>query len=684
MNTRQNRFKPRTKPTSPALAALVALALATGATAHSALAQCPSDPSPTGPNISPANAFSPSEYAFVNASTNLQSNPAYSKTAAGLFWNPPGSFGTGINRAFGAFSSAVIVNNPDPLNPTVVTIDYRDPAGNPLGISGPITIPPDGTHMEDASMIGLGGSGVGSAIISVVDPKLHGPIVGSTLHYFDSIGVPGWGIARDPDITVIPPGIPLPAPGEGSYQQLQETPIQYSEWQGWHLAGPFRFTNSSVSDFDNGSAPVLMVANPNDHPVDVAFVTLVVGPNGPIANLGSTIQTLAARGMTMETSLWTGLNQLTSSFAGFYDFDILVAVLALDGSPLVGDALVIDAFGDNEGANQNRNLNLGRRLRMVSMSLAGSPGITYIGTLYASDVSTFTPPGTVTPMVRTGLKVANGGFTTIGTVTIDYFDHAGTHLVSDAVSNLPPGGTIRIGRGEPQTPNFPINMWNGSVRVSGGCQGERLIGWTAREIGRYSSPTNPIQQHLKAYGEEMTGANGREPGSFGLLYELPDQTIVSRRTASLVRTKTTGVPSFQSGYTSFTYGFGTPNSGPYLYRFHRPNGLDVTNYGPQPFGGLHFGATSLTYEDSDPNPIGRLNPANGLSSGRVDFLEPLNFAHGVNVLGESFTTLQIGQFARRNLGPAEERASWGIDRDAFEAGPASDYSSSKGDGALLE
>ena len=679
MNMRKNGIGPRTNLAKPAIAALLALTLASGAAA-----QCPPDPPPIGPNISPANAFSPSEYAFVNSSTNLQSQPAYTKTAAGLFWNPLGSFGTGINRAFGAFSSAVIVNNPDPLNPTVVTIDYRDPSGNPLGTSGPITIPPDGTHMEDASIIGLSGSGIGSAIISVVDPKQNGPIVGTTLHYFDSIGVPGWGVARDPDSTVIPPGFPLPAPGEGSYQQLQETPLQYPGWEGWHLAGPFRFTNSSVSDFDNGSAPVLMVANPNDHAVDVAFVTLVVGPNGPIANLGSTIQTLAPRGMTMETSLWTGLNQLTSGFAGFYDFDILVAVLALDGSPLVGDALVIDAFGNNEGLNQNRNLNLGRRLRMVSMSIAGAPGITYNGPLYASDVSTFTPPGAVTPMIRTGMKVANGGFTNIGTVTIDYFDHDGTHLVSDSVSNLPPGGTIRIGRGEAQTPNFPVNMWNGSVRVSAGCAGERLIGWTAREIERYSSPTNPIQQHLKAYGEEMTGANGREPGPFGLLYQLPDQTIVSRRVASIVRTKTTGVPNFQSGYTSFTYGYGTQNTGPYVYRFLRPNGLDVTNYNPQPFAGLHFGATSLTYEDSDPNPVGRLNSANGLSSGRVDFLEPLNFAHGINALGDSFTTLQIGQFARRNLGPAQEDDAWEFGDGIFEGGPASDRSDTKGEATATD
>jgi len=502
MKTPQNRFDPRSKPTSPALAAIVALTLATGAAQRGASAQCPpgppptacnADPIPSGANESPSNGFSIGEYAFVHSSTNLQAEPAYRKLAAGLFWNPADEFGTGVPRAFGAFSSAVIVNNPDPVNPTVVEIQFYHPDGTPAGASVTHSIGPNGTITQDASP--LGSVGIGSAVISVQSPGVDGPIVGSTVHYFDSIAVPGWGIVDDPDKLTLPSGQTILAPGEGSYQQLQKVPTQEFEkggfdWRGWHFAGPFRFSNMSVNDFDNGSAPVLMVANPNDDAVTVVFATLVVGPGGIIANLGGPVHTLAPNGMVMETTLWNGLNQLTRNFLGLYDFDIIVAVVTIEGRPLVGDALVIDAFGDDEGGTTNRNLNLGTRMRMVSTSISGAPGaptsgplgISYNNTLYASDVSTYSPSDGVAPMIRTGIKVANASFAPTGQITVEYFDHDGTPLATDCVPTLAPFATLQIGLGETQTPNFPANMWNGSVRVRGACSGERLIGWTAREI----------------------------------------------------------------------------------------------------------------------------------------------------------------------------------------------------------
>jgi hypothetical protein len=39
--------------------------------------------------------------------------------------------------------------------------------------------------------------GIGSAVVRVVNPEANGPIVGSTVHYFDSIAVPGWGLVDD-------------------------------------------------------------------------------------------------------------------------------------------------------------------------------------------------------------------------------------------------------------------------------------------------------------------------------------------------------------------------------------------------------------------------------------------------------------------------------------------------------
>src|SRR6185503_20289713 len=89
-----------------------------------AFAQCPADPAPTGAIVEPGQAFQVREYAFLHSSTNQQGFPAHEKTAAGLFWNPAGSFSTTIPRVYGAFSSAVIVNNPSNIFPTNVFIDY--------------------------------------------------------------------------------------------------------------------------------------------------------------------------------------------------------------------------------------------------------------------------------------------------------------------------------------------------------------------------------------------------------------------------------------------------------------------------------------------------------------------------------------------------------------------------------
>lgn len=649
--------------------------LATIMSAAPALAQCGADPVPFGATVSPSDSFSVKEYAFAHSSTNLQGNPAYRKTAAGLFWNPAGAFGTGVPRAFGAFSSAIVVNNPDPNRGTTIRIKYHGSDGALLGTTGPISIPPDGSYTEDARTIGLGSTGVGSASVEVEDPMVDAPIVGATMHYFDSVAVPNWGIARDPDAITIPStGQIEGGPGEGSYQQLQETPSmpkgELSTYDGWLFAGPYRFSNTSGNDFDNGSAPITMIANPHDHAVTVAIVLVAVGPNGFVADIATRVETIAAHGMLFDDWLWNGMHRLSANFTGSYHFEFLSAIIALDGSPLVGDSLVIDAFGDNQGTSQNRNLNLGRRMRMVSSALPTAPGETYNGELYASDVSTFTPTGGTSPMIRTVIHAANASLTPTGPITIEYFDHGGTLVGIDTVAGLAPIATLQIGHGEIQTPNFPANLWNGSVRIRGQCQRERLIGWTHREIGRAPSSWPSNYQYFKAYGEELTGANGTEPGIIGPMYAATyngEEVFISRRVAPLVRTWATSTPPYWPGYTTFTNGFAVGNAGAHVYRFMEHSGFDATNYSAyqaRPLTGLRFGATSLSYEDTDPAPmlpLSFLNASQGNGSARVDCTEIPNFVHGINVLGDPFPEFAIGLFARKNLGPSSNTRPRPID-----------------------
>jgi len=150
----------------------------------------------------------------------------------------------------------------------------------------------------------------------------------------------------------------------------------------------------------------------------------------------------------------------------------------------------------------------------------------------------------------------------------------------------------------------------------------------------------------------MTGANGDEPGIAGHQVQIGGATV-ARRVASLVQTSTFGNPSFWPGYTTFAVGLIASNNGSYNYRFMDRLGNDLTNYADQPFNGLLFGASSLTYEDSDPLPSGPISQMLGIGSGRVDTIGDFSFTHGINVLGGTFAAYEIGMFARRYLGPQD-------------------------------
>jgi hypothetical protein len=600
------------------------------------LAQCPPDPTPTGPIDEPGQVFDVREYAFVHSSTNLQGYPAHEKTAAGLFWNPPGTFGTTIPNVYRAFSSAVTVNNPSNTMPTRVFIDYFDPAGNPPITTGPHPIAPEGTYVEAATPLGLMG-GVGSAVVRTVDASVDAPIVAASLHYFDSIGVPGWGIVQDPDPS---------SPGEGSYQQLQVAPDA-----GWLFGGPYRITNMAPTDFENGSAPIFMIANPNPFPVTFAIGILAAGPGGIITGLTSQTVTLNARGMILDDSMWQAANQFTAGVGptGQYDFDLIL--IAVSDFPLVGDALVIDAFGDGPP----NNLNLGKKMRMVSSSLANDP----TDRLIAIDVSRFAPIDAMPPMIDSVVHVCNAGFNPSGAVLIEYFDRLGNPLPSDNVPSLAPGATLHIGAGQAQTPNFPVNEWNFWLRVTAGCDGgDTLIGWTQREIGP-APPPQTGHQFFKAYGEELTGPNDLEPGLGIPLVSANDPNFpdgpFARKASPLVRIQPSG---FWPGYTTFINDRSLPNIGDYFYRFFDLAGVDVTDYMFQPFAGLLWGASSLSYEENESAvPSFAINASGRVDRPTVDEGDLAEF-DGINVLGDPFGEYGIvgdpkypGAFATPGLGP---------------------------------
>ena len=93
--------------------------------------------------------FPSGDHPFLHSGTHLQGRRAQEKYAGGLFYLPGGVTG------FGGFTSAVVVDNPDPVFGVNVQIDYFDHTGFPVGSTGPHFIPPEGHHEEAASPLGL-------------------------------------------------------------------------------------------------------------------------------------------------------------------------------------------------------------------------------------------------------------------------------------------------------------------------------------------------------------------------------------------------------------------------------------------------------------------------------------------------------------------------------------------------
>jgi len=121
------------------------------------------DPAPTGIVGRPTVSFPALDHQFIHSSVHLQGLPATEKWAGGLLQHPPAASG------FDGFSSAVVVDNPDPNVAINFQIDYFDFNGVNVGTSVG-TLAPNGHHIEAATPLdpasNPGALGVGSARVT--------------------------------------------------------------------------------------------------------------------------------------------------------------------------------------------------------------------------------------------------------------------------------------------------------------------------------------------------------------------------------------------------------------------------------------------------------------------------------------------------------------------------------------
>lgn len=578
------------------------------------------NPAPSGVTVTPNPPFpvdeclfgtsaNPGDHCFIHSSTHLQGLRAHEKWAGGLLYTPPGSSG------FQGFTSAVVVNNPDPFFTLAVQIDYFDHNGALVATSMPPPINPEGAHIEAATPL-AGSLGVGSARVTVTGcsgPTADCPgIVGAVLLHTRCL----YGTFCDTEP-------PFPYPGMSSMQQLQV--VQDTKTELWW--GPLPLTTVSPVDFFNSEAPFLWVVNPNNAfntiRVDLVAYNRIAGTSIPFTwrNI-----TLPPFGTLLEK---TGPHLVTAPLAGLWDqfitwygtlgtndFDLLVHVTSESGLPILGDGVMTDVYGDDNSIDPPTQV-FGKRFRMASHMLANTPNWQLIDPDFSYD-----PNG----IVQTEIGVWNTGTADAGPLRIEYFNRNGILVSTGNIPSLPPNRSVRIHPGVFGYPAVQVDY--GWARISGCTTAAKLVGWTVREI--LETPGNEPHYH-KAFGEILDGNNGVEPGrGFRVADANGDEWI--RKVAPIQRAQ----PSwYWPGYVTFA-NTAVSNIGPYWFQFYDPTGGVCTNPLGQPFAGVRWANTSTTLVDPQTFCFGN-------QSGRVDITT--GFVRGIDVIGDPFYEWGIPGFA---------------------------------------
>ena len=545
-------------------------------------------PIPTGVTDRPADDFGTQpDYFYLHSSTNLQGYPALEKFAAGLFYFP--STPTELK----GFQSVIVVTNPTPAPgaAAAIAIDYYDEGGNFLATTV-ATIPAEGTHTEVASALALGsvpGPGRGSAHIRSTNGV---PIVGVSEHWATSL-----------DMTGIPGGGSLPVgdhlyPGLSSMQQLQAAQVGKTKL----YLGPLPRSTTSPINFLERNVPFFWVMNPNPTPT-TATISMTSRLGVILPTVTVTIPPFATH---LELTLWNLF--LTGYLAGTaVDDDYRVAVSA--DQPILGDVVMADFFGN--GA-------FGRRLRIGSAMMANTPSTKLVN----ADLTFVTPTLGMQPGIQTLVGLFNPTTADIGPVNVRYYNRDGVVLSSETYLSFPRGAVRRIGPGLPDSPNYPAApVFAGWMRITA-C-GAGLVGWTMRTEGDIEANESGFKE---VWGEELTGANGLEPGNGFNVTGAGTPRV--RKVAPLVRA--TGGGGYWPGYTTFVTDRAA-NAGSYEFRyFAADTNFSWANGTPIPpggaFNGVRAGATSFTYED----PLVFTGPIN--LSERVDTAN--GGIDGINVIGD--------------------------------------------------
>ncbi|MEM9411129.1 MAG: hypothetical protein AAGA30_08455, partial [Planctomycetota bacterium] len=557
----------------------------------------PPYPIPTGTTSRPMELFDLAEYFPADGSVPLQGNRQKIKYAPVMYSATGGGLGN--------FQTVLIVNNPDNFGTLVVDYTIYESTNGGFVDSQTLTIPANGK--EQVNLFALDGSGpYGLVCVSVAADSEVPDFVGCTVYTANEIANPfesALATVTADDAMV-------------SVQPLQEL----QRFQAPLNLGPFPASLDAHLDVINGIFGLVNVINPTRGTLDLTLITsseagvqdvtnITLGPNEGTQYFGAWLRARAVyrSGLPAENITVTirESNNLPFIAEGLI-FDLIsesdIAGAGGSGSPLTGMPMpwtgVLVGDRDPQPLGHPKDA-VGGRARMTSFM----PG-------YSSNESLFCPELTQVSSVGMGTHIAMVNVATEAATNViaEYFDMDGALLGSDNIGSVPRGGSIQIGLGCPDSPNFPDNVFRGFARIHR-CSG-KLIG--------YSNRANEDDfSAKKMYGESLIGT-GRNEHSRGWR-EGGFRNII----APLVFQNDPKNPVTLSNYVAFANTI-PGNTGTYQIEayedFGTPDGL-IT------FAGLRAFNTSGTYFDSF------VSGFNFFADSAVIRTQN-SFVRGINVIGD--------------------------------------------------
>ena len=421
----------------------------------------PGQPFPLGVTDRPLETLDLAEYLEASGCVPLQGARSKVKYAPVMFSTQMGGVAN--------FETMLFVHNPDSNSPLSVEIDLFDSMGNLVNTESPVTIQPNGNvrrslfQLQSADVYGM------VRVRTLPDSQVK-TFVGVTVYSADAIANPYVG--SEPPIELDEP-------------MASVQPLQTLQRKTGRLSmGPFSIRLDSNKDVFNGNFTLINIVNPNQAPLNLTAV--IESSNGGAPQVVA-LPSIPPNGGFQFFDVWLrAINNYLNFLPGE---EVTVTFVTPNGLPYVAESLIFDYLADGPSP---LHLIPGRRARMTSIMPA-----------YSIPQYLVCPEMTEVENINHGTVVSLTNISSVPATQVRawYYNENGGLIGRDLIGNLNRLDVAQIGRNCPDSPNYPLNVFRGWIRITK-CSGS-LIGYS----NRFNE--SPLSNQ-KMWGEVLHGNAGAE------------------------------------------------------------------------------------------------------------------------------------------------------------------------------